>query len=1026
MTPLEILIPFVFTLAAIFYALLGLYAWRRRPAAGVVSFAWVMLSMSLWSFTYGLEIFFSTLDYMLLILNVEYIGIISVPVFIFFFALDYTGRAHLITPRFRFIVWAIASLFMVLIWTNPLHQLMWSKASIIPISGMSLLDVHFEIGSRIQILLSVLLLVASGIILTMEFLQRPGALRLHISFVIMGIAISIFAIATFYFRTSPLKGVDFTPLFFLPAAIGLAWSTLRYSLSEALSLEYISVLKNMQDGVIVLNGKKRILYINPVIESLLHITEDEVIGQPFEQIASPFKHLFSSLLDSGEERSEVGLAFGDAEKTFEASVSSLVNSRADETNVVLTLHDITLRKEKEHELSRHSAIMSAISRAAEEFLKSSDWEKNIPGVLKDLGIAADVSRVYVVINSSVNGKVLSSLTHEWAAPGVARLLDDEQLKNVDMTKAGFARWVKIMTKGHMIHGLVQNFLREEADFIHPLGTLSLAIVPVFVNNMWWAFLAFDEVRSERQWTTLELDAFRTAASIFGAAELHSRTAKKLINRQRAMGLLQEIVTVSLQADTLQQMAETITERLAGLIDADGCFLTMWDETNLRTIPLAAYGPLRDTYAKLSFPPSEQTFTRSVLESESTLAVEDVENSPYVSHAITGRFPTKSALALPLITKKGKLGALIISFETRHRFDSEEIEISEQAAGLVALALEKFQAMEEAKRRADTSETLRKAGVAIAEKLEMDQALIYILEQLNQVVPYDSASVQMLEGNELVIVGGRGWQEMSDVLGVRFTIPGDNPNSEVIRTGKPLAIPEPWRIYKTFKLPPSDHIRSWLGVPLIAQQKTIGLLAIDRTTSENFKEIDVKTAAEFADQVAVTLENVRLFKETQTQALTDALTGIYNRRGMYQIGEFEFQRSRRINRPFSLMIFDIDHFKEVNDTHGHPIGDQILQQLANLCVKHSRATDLVIRYGGEEFIILLSETTLESARIIAERLRYTIKKNIFPTDEGDLHITTSIGVAEANRNDTLDVLIERADAALYQAKRTGRDKVIVNE
>jgi len=101
-------------------------------------------------------------------------------------------------------------------------------------------------------------------------------------------------------------------------------------------------------------------------------------------------------------------------------------------------------------------------------------------------------------------------------------------------------------------------------------------------------------------------------------------------------------------------------------------------------------------------------------------------------------------------------------------------------------------------------------------------------------------------------------------------------------------------------------------------------------------------------------------------------------------------------------------------------------LANLCVKHSRATDLVIRYGGVVFIILLSETTLESARIIAERLRYTIKKNIFPTDEGDLHITTSIGVAEANRNDTLDVLIERADAALYQAKRTGRDKVIVNE
>jgi len=262
--------------------------------------------------------------------------------------------------------------------------------------------------------------------------------------------------------------------------------------------------------------------------------------------------------------------------------------------------------------------------------------------------------------------------------------------------------------------------------------------------------------------------------------------------------------------------------------------------------------------------------------------------------------------------------------------------------------------------------------------------------------------------------------------MHFPIPGNNPNSEVIRTGKPLTISEPWQSYSSFKQPPNDHIRSWLGVPLILQNKTIGLLAIDRSSPEKFKDTDLKNATEFADQVAVALENVRLFQETQTQAITDTLTGVYNRRGMHQLGEFEFQRSRRINRPFSLMLLDIDHFKSVNDTHGHGVGDQILKQLANRCVKNSRATDLVVRYGGEEFIVLLTETGLESARVIAERLRYSIISHPFQTDADSIHITASIGLAEAYKNDTLEKVIERADAALYQAKNTGRNKVIVSD
>jgi diguanylate cyclase (GGDEF)-like protein len=216
------------------------------------------------------------------------------------------------------------------------------------------------------------------------------------------------------------------------------------------------------------------------------------------------------------------------------------------------------------------------------------------------------------------------------------------------------------------------------------------------------------------------------------------------------------------------------------------------------------------------------------------------------------------------------------------------------------------------------------------------------------------------------------------------------------------------------------------VPLIAQEKIIGLLAIDSSETNDFNETDIRIASEFANQVAIVLENARLFSISQTQAITDALTNVYNRRGLYQLGEFEFERARRIHRPFSVLMFDIDHFKRVNDTHGHAIGDQVLRHLAERCRQNSRVMDIIGRYGGEEFVILLPETNLESARQTATRLRRTIIRTPFITDAGSLPVTVSMGVAEATERDTFNTLIEKADKALYHAKQTGRDRIVSHQ
>jgi diguanylate cyclase (GGDEF)-like protein len=161
-------------------------------------------------------------------------------------------------------------------------------------------------------------------------------------------------------------------------------------------------------------------------------------------------------------------------------------------------------------------------------------------------------------------------------------------------------------------------------------------------------------------------------------------------------------------------------------------------------------------------------------------------------------------------------------------------------------------------------------------------------------------------------------------------------------------------------------------------------------------------------------------ELERLSVTDALTGLYNRRHLMGTLASEVQRSRRLRRPFSMLLADVDHFKQYNDTNGHPAGDAALARIADILRRTTRGVDCVARYGGEEFLVMLLETTVGTAVIVAERIRAQIAAEEFAGGR----ITVSIGVAECpSHGDTPESLIESADAALYEAKNGGRDRVV---
>lgn len=218
----------------------------------------------------------------------------------------------------------------------------------------------------------------------------------------------------------------------------------------------------------------------------------------------------------------------------------------------------------------------------------------------------------------------------------------------------------------------------------------------------------------------------------------------------------------------------------------------------------------------------------------------------------------------------------------------------------------------------------------------------------------------------------------------------------------------------------------IAVPLIRGDRTMGVLALyGRSIPEPFVQEDVATLGSFAAQASVAVENVLLHKEAQRLSITDGLTGVWNRRYLQLTLTKEIERAQRFGRPLSVLMMDIDHFKLVNDAHGHQVGDEVLVELTRRTMSTIRGQiDSLARYGGEEFIVVLPETPSDGAKVVADKILAVIRHRPFVEDEGaGVPLTVSIGVAAFPEDgSTADELVRAADLAMYRAKEAGRDRV----
>ncbi|MBS4031548.1 MAG: diguanylate cyclase [Clostridiales bacterium] len=517
-----------------------------------------------------------------------------------------------------------------------------------------------------------------------------------------------------------------------------------------------------------------------------------------------------------------------------------------------------------------------------------------------------------------------------------------------------------------------------------------------------------------------------------SALLVAYTLNRINVKQRMeQAVIDDLVVATNRSLELSQILHTALDGILTSMEMDGGAVHLYDSQSNHMTLLVQNGMDASLVETLQTVPLQKPYnliSRAVAEKRPIFLenIRSEESSPYLPVELARNI--NSAAAIPLYTGNELVATLLLNSRRKRRFSATKVQFITSVAQALGLALEKARLYHQVSSEKRTMFVLNEITKVINSSLDLQEIYENFAVKIRELIDYDRCVIVLIEEDKMNVRVFLLAATHQTTLPEGQILPLANTSVEWVLQHKRPQFENDLSVNRLFYEDDAlfkEGIRSAVRIPIRVKDEIIGVFILNSRRPGNYSEQDLDILEPIVEHLALSLEKYLLFQQVSVLSLTDELTGLGNRRLLRQEMERELRRADRYDRNFSLLMADIDFFKRINDTYGHLDGDQVLKQLAEIVHDHVRDIDTCIRYGGEEFLVILPETDLDGAVAVAEKIRGTVEQAVFQIGRNKIQITVSLGIAVYPIHAVTDeALLQRADDALYHAKINGRNRIYV--
>jgi diguanylate cyclase (GGDEF)-like protein/PAS domain S-box-containing protein len=1029
---------------------ISVVAWLRRPAAGSSALMWLGGAMSIWMLTYACHFLSGTEASRLFWLKLTYLGVVSVPVIFFFFAIEYANRGNWVKPRTVVLLFIEPALTLALMWTDPAHHLFFGRyqpESMIYNGGPWFwINVVYSYG---LILLGTLMLLNA-------FQRTPRHLRGQAGAILIGLALPLFSNAAGLAGWHPFPGLDLTPFAFTGTCFCFAVGLSRYRLLDIVPIARDALIDSMYDGVLVIDTHNRVVDINRTALRMIGKEDRLVIGQSLDEVLEPFSDVFRPFWDTLTTHQE--LTVGDVSPTYlDLNISPLYDRRGKFSGRLVVARDITQRRKAEQAEHDQRILAEALRDTAAALSSSRTFDEVLDRILDNVGrvVAHDLATFMLLGDGGVvrsvrsrgyveNGYIRDEADLHFeidAIPNFSHMIETGQALVVPNTECSDL-WVRLPGM-EMIRSYVGAPVRVKGMVVGFLDLVSLT--PDF----------FTQVHAER----LQAFADQVAIGIENA-----RLFDEIRHRAEQMSALFKIGLTLTSGLDMDQVLKALLEECKKILPVEAFYVAVLEpdmETILHPLfyDLGKYRriPPRNLYR-------EPGLSGYVIRTRRTLylsdSVDKVAEKKYpIFHA--GGTPTRSYVGVPMTIGERVVGVISMQSYQPTAYTPAQIRVLETIATQAAVAIENARLFEQIQWKAEQMTALFDIGLVVTSGMDMVQILKGLLEKCRRILPVEAFYIATFDP-DTGIMDFPIFYDSGEYLNIPARDIRENPGltGYIIHSGHTEYIPdvnapEAEKKYHLIQVG-GNPSHSIVGVPLLVGERVVGVISMQSLRAAAYTPEQIRLLETIATQVAGVIENVRLYNKAQAeltqrkrverslrqankrlqtqlaeiealqaqlreQAIRDSLTGLYNRRYLEETLEAEYQKAKRENGRFCLIMLDIDEFKAFNDHYGHDAGDVLLSKLGEFLRSEFRSSDISCRYGGEEFLVVMPGALIEKGFERAERIRTSFEAIDVRHMGMKLSATLSLGVAAFPQDgEHWEQVLHNADRALYAAKGAGKN------